>query len=131
MRNRVIVIDEEELDSNSEDIVEALYINCKLKYLNKLISRDNLLLTNKKYFVKWEGLSSLILLNIWYLFKTINLEQPFVISFPFTSKSRELFDYLRMLSEYSLFSLPDYAAVYSTKLNNNQEIPDLFIRRSI
>lgn len=83
-------IDFSESSITEAEMIEGLYINKFFKCYEvmpevKSNTHNKMLLNDPPKEL------DLILMNLWYLFKAVNLESPFVLPYPFTKRCEELY----------------------------------------
>jgi hypothetical protein len=102
---------------NESEVIEGLYINRALKYFERIPDQKAVLpIPNKFHFEDNLTEGDLLLMNLWYIYKTVNLGSPFVLPYPFTQRCRQLYLELMKLERYALLSKEELIKIYRYKI---------------
>lgn len=78
-------MDSEETFICDDEIIDGLYVDRSLSFFEKITYQmPTEKMPNKRYVSEILTENELILMNLWYVFKTVNMGSPFVLPYPFT-----------------------------------------------
>lgn len=81
----------EETSMLEEEIFEVIFFNRPLKHSESVPDQESMSLESKRYLNDILGEAEVRLLHLWYIFKTINQGGPFVLTYPFTERTKQLY----------------------------------------
>ena len=98
-----------------EGYIEKVTLKGELLFTEKILPEKLPLQEGKKVLSDYVGLKEIILSNLYYLYKTVNKNSPFVLNYPFSEQRAELFDKLLSLHEHSQIELNSLVKLYSSQ----------------